>query len=166
MNKLGLQLALAVLVFGAIALVGAIAYPLAGILSDRWGDRCALVALGCALGAVSCIGIALLPSSALRVIPLTCLTLCSPLVMTSFWCLPTQFLKGPSAAAGIALINSIGQCGGFFGPSILGIVKQVTGSDSGGLFALAAVGLAGSFICLALRGVAVFRQRMVVPATT
>ncbi|HZB90538.1 MAG TPA: MFS transporter, partial [Stellaceae bacterium] len=44
---------------------------------------------------------------------------------------------GPAAAAGIAWINSLGNLGGFFGPSIVGIAKDMTGSFAGGLYALA-----------------------------
>jgi ACS family tartrate transporter-like MFS transporter len=54
------------------------------------------------------------------------------------WSMPTLFLGGAGAAAGIALINSIGNLGGFFGPYIVGAFKQRTGSYDGGLYAVAA----------------------------
>ena len=54
-----------------------------------------------------------------------------------FWTLPTAFLSGASAAAGIALINSIGNLAGFGGPYLIGWVKDSTGSTSTGLLILA-----------------------------
>jgi ACS family tartrate transporter-like MFS transporter len=61
-----------------------------------------------------------------------------------FWPLPSAYLTGAGAAAGIALINSVGNLGGFVGPYMLGWTKQVTNSFSGGLYFLALVALAGA----------------------
>ena len=63
-----------------------------------------------------------------------------------FWAMPSMFLTGASAAAGIAWINSIGNLGGFFGPSIVGWVRQSTGSFAGGLFALAGFALMAALV--------------------
>ena len=76
--------------------------------------------------------------------------------MTSFWCVPTKLLKGSSAAAGIALVSSIGTSGGFFGPSIIGFLKQTTGSDSGAFLGLAGLALLGALVCIGLRQTAAF----------
>lgn len=58
-----------------------------------------------------------------------------------FWTLPTAVLSGSAAAAGIAVINSIGNLAGFFGPYAMGWIKDQTGSFTGGLLLIA--GLAG-----------------------
>jgi MFS transporter, ACS family, tartrate transporter len=50
-----------------------------------------------------------------------------------FWSLPSEFLSGLSAAAGIALINSIGNLGGFVGPSAIGVLTKQTGGMYTGL---------------------------------
>jgi ACS family tartrate transporter-like MFS transporter len=50
-----------------------------------------------------------------------------------FWALPSEFLTGSSAAAGMALVNSVGNLGGFVGPSAVGLIAQRTGSFYGGL---------------------------------
>ena len=50
-----------------------------------------------------------------------------------FWSLPNEFLTGFSAAAGIALINSFGNLGGFLGPYAIGAISKRTGSFRGGL---------------------------------
>ena len=55
-----------------------------------------------------------------------------------FWTMPAALLSGTAAAAGIALINSIGNLGGFVGPYLVGLMKDATGSTDGGLLTLAA----------------------------
>jgi ACS family tartrate transporter-like MFS transporter len=62
--------------------------------------------------------------------------------------MPTMFLTGPAAAAGIAWINSLGNLGGFFGPSIVGWAKQLSGSFAGGLYALALCALVSAVVSL------------------
>jgi ACS family tartrate transporter-like MFS transporter len=64
-----------------------------------------------------------------------------------FWAMPPMFLTGTAAAAAIAWINSIGNLGGFFGPWYVGVMKDVTGSFSGGLYGLALLGLISAFVC-------------------
>lgn len=55
----------------------------------------------------------------------------------SFWPMASTFLTGTAAAGAIALINSIGNLGGFIGPLIVGWAKEATNSFSAGLYALA-----------------------------
>lgn len=50
-----------------------------------------------------------------------------------FWALPTLFLDRTTAAVSIAVINSIGNLGGFVGPSLIGMVKGNSQSAAGGL---------------------------------
>jgi hypothetical protein len=52
--------------------------------------------------------------------------------------MPAALLSGTAAAAGIALVNSIGNLGGFVGPYLVGLTKDATGLDDGGLLTLAA----------------------------
>jgi MFS transporter, ACS family, tartrate transporter len=68
-----------------------------------------------------------------------------------FWTFPAAFLSGAAAAGGIALINSIGNLAGFAGPYAMGSIKDMTGSYTGGLLSLSAVGLIAMAIVLALR---------------
>jgi D-galactonate transporter len=67
-----------------------------------------------------------------------------------FWTLPTAFLSGAAAAAGIAVINSIGNLAGFAGPFAMGWIKDHTGSYAGGLLLLAALGIIAMGIVLML----------------
>ena len=50
-----------------------------------------------------------------------------------FWSMPSEFLSGYAAASGIALINSVGNLGGFAGPYGMGAIRDRTGSLFGGL---------------------------------
>jgi len=67
-----------------------------------------------------------------------------------FWTLPTAILSGATAAAGIAAINSIGNLSGYFGPFVVGWIKDATGSFAWGLAAIAACAAVSLVIALAL----------------
>ncbi|WOS66397.1 MFS transporter [Sinorhizobium fredii] len=71
---------------------------------------------------------------------------CAPL----FWSLPTAFLAGTGAAAGIAWINSVGNLAGFLGPFLVGYLKDFTGNNSAGMYLLAAALVIGSLAVLAV----------------
>ena len=64
----------------------------------------------------------------------------------AFWPMPSFFLTGTAAAGGIAMVNSIGNLGGYFGPFIVGWIKDSTGSFEAGLCFLAASALASEII--------------------
>ncbi len=68
-----------------------------------------------------------------------------------FWGLPTAFLSGTAAAGGIALINAIGNLGGFVGPKLMGALKDWTGSYSLGLRVLAGCYVVGGLLALVLK---------------
>ena len=70
---------------------------------------------------------------------------CAPL----FWSLPTAFLGGTAAAAGIAAINSVGNLAGFVSPYMIGALKDATGSTSLPMFVLAGVLVVGAAAVLA-----------------
>ena len=63
-----------------------------------------------------------------------------------FWPMPSLFLSGAAAAGGIALINSLGNLGGYIGPFIVGWIKDSTKSFEMGLYFLAACALASGVI--------------------
>ena len=65
-----------------------------------------------------------------------------------FWTLPTAWLSGAAAAAGIAMINSVGNLAGFGGPYLIGWVKELTGSTSTGLLVLALMPLVAGLLVL------------------
>jgi len=66
------------------------------------------------------------------------------------WTLPTAFLAGAAVAPGIAAINSIGNLAGYFGPFVMGWVKDLTGDFRWGLVTIAACAIVALLITLAL----------------
>ncbi len=70
-------------------------------------------------------------------------------VQPLFWTLPTGYLSGAAAASGIALINSLGNLGGFVAPNLKTLMESQFADPRAGMFALAAVGLLGA--CLLAR---------------
>jgi ACS family tartrate transporter-like MFS transporter len=133
---------------------GAVCMVLNGAHSDRTGERRWHVAVPAFLSAVGCAGwgpSVLLDSPALS---LLCLCLAQGGVMSMvapFWSLPTLFLSGVAAAGGIALINSVGNLGGFVGPYVIGYLKEATGHYAGGMMFLAATLCAGGLLALCVR---------------
>lgn len=69
-------------------------------------------------------------------------------VLPVFWTLPTAFLSGTAAAAGIAIINSIGNLSGFAGPYAMGLIKDATGSFNSGLLLIAALAVMALVVAL------------------
>jgi ACS family tartrate transporter-like MFS transporter len=67
-----------------------------------------------------------------------------------FWTLATSFVNGLGAAAAIALINSVGNLGGFVGPYALGSIKDATQSFALGLLLIGAVMIVGGALVLLL----------------
>src|ERR671920_642703 len=109
-------------------LAGAVTMVLWSRHSDRTGERRWPLALPAALGGVT-IPVALYldsPFTVMAVITLTAVGICCALPV--FWHFPPLFLTGAGAAAGIALINSLGNTAGFAAPYITGWVSDATGS--------------------------------------
>ena len=116
--------------------------------SDRTGERRWHVAAAGAVGGVALVGAAfvhgLVPSLALLSIAM--LGLAS--MFGPFWTLATSFVTGEGAAAGIALINAVGNIGGFVGPYAIGALHDRTESFSAGLILVGFVLLAGGALVL------------------
>jgi MFS transporter, ACS family, tartrate transporter len=127
---------------------GAISMVVCGLISDRIGDRrwslfttCVIATLGLVIA-----GLTIGTWWALGGIIIAAIGLYGS--KGPFWSMPTMFLTGPAAAVGLAWINSLGNLGGFFGPSIVGWAKQLTGSFAGGLYALALCALISAVVSL------------------
>jgi MFS transporter, ACS family, tartrate transporter len=68
-----------------------------------------------------------------------------------FWPLATRLLTGTAGAAAIGLINSIGNLSGFFGPSVIGYIKDRTNSFAGGMIFLSIMALAAALLVVAVQ---------------
>jgi MFS transporter, ACS family, tartrate transporter len=66
----------------------------------------------------------------------------------AFWPMPSIFLTGTAAAGAIAMINAIGNLGGYVGPFVVGWVRDSTKSFGAGLYFLAACSLMAAIITL------------------
>jgi MFS transporter, ACS family, tartrate transporter len=132
-----------------VALVGMV---LIGRHSDRTGERKGHLAACALTGAV---GLVLAAGFHDSVPLIVCSFALSQLGQRSvqgvFWAIPPMVLGGTAAAAGIALINSIGNLGGFVGPTVMGWLRGVTGSYSAGLLVLATALVFEAVLVMTLR---------------
>jgi MFS transporter, ACS family, tartrate transporter len=125
----------------AIPFVAALAaMVLIGRHSDRTGERKRHVA-ACAITAATGLVLAVVfrDNVPLLVLSFTLSQIGQRAVQNVFWAIPPIFLGGTAAAAGIALINAVGNLGGAVGPAVMGWLRDATGAYSGGLLVLTGV---------------------------
>ena len=130
--------------------IGACFMVLYGRHSDAKAERKLHVAVALVLAAAGIAASTLTSSPVLTVVAFSVGACGVFAALPSFWTLPTAVLSGSAAAAGIAVINSIGNLSGFFGPYAMGTIKDQTGSFSGGLLLISALAIAAMVIVLAL----------------
>jgi MFS family permease len=132
--------------------VAAVAMVVWGHHSDKTGERRWHAAGGLLISMTGLITLALVGHAPIpSMIALTLVTVGQLSWVATFWSLPTAFLSGTAAAAGIAWINSVGNLGGHFGPDMIGRIRAVSGGATETAFwALAAVALLGVIITLLL----------------
>jgi len=123
-----------------------------GSHSDRTGER----RWHCASGLLVIMGGLLLlaiahKSPIMSIGALTLITIGWAGAVCTFWSLPTAFLSGTAAAAGIAWINSVGNLGGYFGPDLIGTIRTAAhGAAEAAFFTLAGLALVGALIVIFL----------------
>jgi ACS family tartrate transporter-like MFS transporter len=130
-----------------------VAMVLVATHSDRTGERkwhLAGSAFACAIG----LGCAAYSTSTTADVIFLSVTLMAAFSMNGpFWATTTEMLSDTSAAAGIALINSFGNLGGFLGPYTIGLVLTWTGSFRGGLLTVGALLAVSGVLALLAYGV-------------
>jgi ACS family tartrate transporter-like MFS transporter len=133
------------LVLGAMSAITVLGMLLNSYHSDRTGERAKHIAVPLLVMGVGLIGCALLHPPVFAIIALALVPLGHCASYGPFWSMPTQFLTGPAAAAGIALVTMIANVGGFAGPALIGVLKSRTGTHTeaflllGGLAVIAAL---------------------------
>ncbi|GAA4511772.1 MFS transporter [Brevibacterium yomogidense] len=130
---------------------GAVAMILWSRHGDRTGERVWHVALPLFIGGAA-IPVALYmdsPFTTMIAVTICCMAICATL--PCFWPLPQTFLAGAAAAAGIALVNSLGNSAGFFAPYITGGLAELTGTQNAGLWVVGLTMIAAGFVTLALK---------------
>ncbi len=149
-SDLGVKRALHVGMLTAIPYaVAAVGMVLIGRSADRRLERRWHIAIPAALGALGLVLSVGLSGNA--VLALAALSLATLGILSSaplFWSLPTAYLSGATAAAGIAIINSFGNLAGFASPYLIGWVKDTTGSTANGIYCVAAFVLMGGVLVL------------------
>ncbi|MEO7135069.1 MAG: MFS transporter [Vicinamibacterales bacterium] len=142
-----------VVLLSAIPYVAAtIGLVVVGSRSDRVRERRWHVAAPCLIGAAGFVLTALGPATpayALTTLSIAAFGIWGTL--GPFWTLPTNFLRGTAAAGGIALVNSVGNVGGFVGPFLMGWIREATGGFTAGLLTLAAALVVGAAIVLSIQ---------------
>jgi len=122
-----------------------------GLHSDRSAERRWHTAVPAFAGATALAVAAYSNSLPLSIAAISVAVLGVFSMVAPFWTMPTSLLSGVAVAVGIALINSVGNLGGFFGPYIIGWLRNATGNFRGGLLVVGAV--------LAMSGLTVLRVK-------
>ncbi|WP_151633413.1 MFS transporter [Noviherbaspirillum aerium] len=131
-------------------IAAAVAMYVMGRRSDQVGERRFHSAVPAAAGGLLLAATTLVDGNlVVSLILLTLATSCFWMAYTVFWAMPSEYVKGPAAAGGIALINTIGLSGGFWGPAIIGWAKTASGSLHLGVLVIAMLPIAASLIILA-----------------
>ncbi|KVG22940.1 MFS transporter [Burkholderia ubonensis] len=142
----------------AIGLLSAVPYAAAVVAmiliarsADKHRERRWHLAIPAALGALGLVlSVVWAHETALAMLGLTLATMGTLTTLPLFWSLPTAFLGGTAAAAGIAMINSIGNLAGFLSPYLMGWLKQATGANDSGMYMLAGFLVLGGLLALSV----------------
>lgn len=145
------------LVMGSIGIAGVTGMLLNGSHSDRTGERVmhsvwplVVVAIGFGMIAIG--------GPVWTIAGLITVAVAINAFLPAFWCIPSAMFTGTAAAAAIALINSIGNLGGYLGPMLLGKAKDATGSYSLGMLVLGGLALAAAAMLPLVRSKSIDRN--------
>jgi ACS family tartrate transporter-like MFS transporter len=118
---------------------------------DEKGRRIVNLAIACLLGGIGLLAPIISGSLSGAVIGFSVALVGVTAARAIFWTIPTRFLTGVAAAGGLAFINSVATLGGFVGPSMMGWLKDFSGSYIVGLSAVAAIMLAATVASMSLK---------------
>ncbi|GAA2659557.1 MULTISPECIES: MFS transporter [Actinosynnema] len=145
--------------FGLIekGLITAIPYVPAAIVLYLWsrdatkrGVKTWHISIPAVVGAIS-IPLALYAGSPAATIAVITVTACAIFAaLPNFWSIPTQFLSGAAAAAGVALINTVGNIAGFAAPYITGAIHDATGAYTVPMFVVGGFMLLSAILMVVL----------------
>ncbi len=133
--------------------IGVIGLLLWGFSSDRRNERRRHFIAAACVSAIGFAAAAWLRESFWGIAAMSVATIGLYASRPAFWPMPSMFLSGAAAAAGIALINSIGNLGGYVGPMIVGWIKDSTKSFEMALYFLAACALSSAAIAYFAKGI-------------
>jgi ACS family tartrate transporter-like MFS transporter len=157
-------------VVGAINMIpyvaAGVAMVLAGRHSDRTGERTAHVGVAAFCSAIGFTAAAVLENPFLAIAALTLALAGQKSTLGPFWALGASALSGTAAAGGIALINSVGNLGGYVGPKVVGMITDKTGSAMTAMFVLGGAMLVMGSFAFGLSLTGRFRRDLPVPLPT
>lgn len=130
--------------------VGTVGMFFWGYSSDRHNERRWHFILGCVLTAAGLSATAMLPGTYWALVAMAIASVGVFGTKPAFWPIPSLFLTGREAAAGIALINAVGNLGGFVGPYAVGWIRDRTGKFEWGLHFLAGCAFAAAVVAVAV----------------
>jgi len=119
--------------------------------ADRSGKKIANLTLACCLGAIGLGAYTLLGSLSVALISLTLALIGITAARAIFWSIPPRLLTGIAAAGGIAFINTVGTAGGFFGPYMMGYLRDSTGGFGYGITAMAGIMVVTTLLAASLK---------------
>ena len=133
------------LVLGAISAVTILCMLLNSAHSDRTNERRIHIAIPLFLMGIGFVACAVFHQPVLVIVALALVPLGHCSAYGPFWSMPTQFLTGPAAASGIALVATIASVGGFLGPALIGFLKSRTQTHTTAFALLGALALVAAF---------------------
>ena len=159
-KDLGVEGSLAIGLISALpSICSMICMVLFGYSADRQGERrwhlTAMFLIGAAGFAISVAAGGNLP---VAMAGLCMAAICTQAFPSLFWAVPTAMMTGVSAAAGIAMINSIGNLSGFFGPYAVGLMRDGFGTTGAAVLSLAAALAVSAVLIHAVPGRYIDRQ--------
>jgi ACS family tartrate transporter-like MFS transporter len=153
-------------VSGAISAIVILAMTMNCAHSDRTGERVLHVAIplsGMCLGflAAASTGESPLAIACLALVPIGIGAAYGP-----FWSMPGSFLVGEGAASGIAMVNTLANASGFFGPTVVGVLKSQSGGYAKGFVVLGVAAGLAALLTVPLRGTRFFPRQHLKPMPT
>jgi MFS transporter, ACS family, tartrate transporter len=121
------------------------------LVVDKSGKKISNLTITCGLGAAGLVISMVSGSLLVGLVGLTIALIGITSARAIFWTIPTRFLTGVGAASGLAFINSIGVMGGYFGPELMGTLKDLTGGYVAGLLAMAGILGASTVLAASLK---------------
>ena len=137
-------------ILGAVSVVTIIAMMLNSAHSDQTNERPLHVAMALLISGAGFFGCALVRDPILALLFLALVPIGHCAAYGPFWSIPSRFLSGAPAAAGIALVVTIANVGGFVGPTIIGAMKDRFGTHGPAFMLLGGCAIVAALLALAL----------------
>ena len=144
-------------ILGAVSAVTIIAMMLNSAHSDQTDERPLHVAMALLISGAGFFGCALVRDPILALLFLALVPIGHCAAYGPFWSIPSRFLSGAPAAAGIALVVTIANVGGFVGPTIIGAMKDRFGTHGPAFMLLGGCAIVAALLALALGQVKALR---------